>query len=256
MNKDINLNDTLVEIHGRYVSINDFSTINAEKSIAVYFQNIEDKIIEQIRKYNNVIGCVAWLTNPRILEELAKKEGCVIVVQEEDFLRPDISFDGDKEKWRLKIKKLYDNIKGVIAFNEFGLNMNQNSEDCCDSGVRRLGHLNTEKLPAFPRMHNKFIICYNNIYSIKDIHTEKTPNFVYETNKTNDEMLSRSGVVITGSFNFTENSNKCLENIVIIDDKTIFNAYYNQFGQILLQSVPLDWSGDWVPNKNGLWYGT
>ena len=58
--------------------------------IKVYFRNLEDELINHIRNYDAIFGCVAWLTNKRILKELSKKEVVQIIVQKEDFLRPDI----------------------------------------------------------------------------------------------------------------------------------------------------------------------
>jgi hypothetical protein len=37
-----------------------------------------------------VVGCVAWLSSRSVLEALARKKAVAIVVQKEDFLRPDL----------------------------------------------------------------------------------------------------------------------------------------------------------------------
>lgn len=233
--ENINLNSLSIPGDGANVPQNNFSAGNG--NIEVYFKNIEEEIIKKIEQYDCVIGCVAWLTNENILKALSKKKECIIIIQEEDFLRPDTSFNGDKLKWAKKMKKLYNALSG--GNNEFytylGISI------CCshENGIRRCGYLNKNKLPAFPRMHNKFIICYNYI----------NENF---------SNLSESidGEVITGSYNYTENGNNSLENIVCIKDKTIVEAYSRQFGEISLLSVPLDWNKEWAPNKSELRYGT
>lgn len=218
----MNLNNLLLNADGgcKPEKQSDFS--KNSKDIDVYFKNIEDIIVEKIRTSNNIVGCVAWLTNKRILKELSKKETVCIVVQDEDFLRPDIGFDGNKQKFKETMKNLYDKIpNNEIYLTNLGINMMRSVE----SGIRRCGYINKDKVPAFPRMHNKFIICDNK-------------------------------EVITGSFNYTENSTNSLENIVCIREKSIVDAYYHQFGDIVVMSVPLNWEGQWKPSESELRYGS
>lgn len=237
----MNLNEVLVNCDGTVIKQSDFSTSGCNNDIEVYFKNIEKVIIDKIKKYKYVVGCIAWLTNENILKELAKKEECLIIVQDEDFLRPDIDFDGNMKSWKNKIFKLYNNIKKIdtTCLVPIGINILSTVK----TGIRRCGMLNTDKKPAFPRMHNKFIIVFNDAY-IYDEKEEMLPDPVIE------------GEVITGSYNYTENSNNSLENIVCIKDNNIISAYYKQFGEIAIMSVPLKWSKEWKPSKSGLRYGT
>lgn len=153
----MNLNNILVKDGCEMKSQNNFSNKGINNDIEVYFKNIESIIIEKIKKYNNVIGCVAWLTNKNILKELSKKKECIIIIQDEDFLRPDNNFDGDNSKWKKKIFKSYKKLeKNDITFLNLGLDINTNG--FTQTGIRRCGNINNRKLPAFPRMHNKFII--------------------------------------------------------------------------------------------------
>jgi phosphatidylserine/phosphatidylglycerophosphate/cardiolipin synthase-like enzyme len=112
-----------------------------------------------------------------------------------------------------------------------------------DSGIRRCGFINKDKLPAFPRMHNKFIVLGNDKLITEDVSDY---NF----------LARQYTEVITGSFNYTENSTNSLENIICIKDNKIVEAYYRQFGEIALISVELDWSGDWNPDESNLRYGS
>ena len=143
-----------------------FSIIDDNKKTEVYFKDIEKHIINKIRKYKKVVGCVAWLTNFNILKELEKKDSVLIIVQEEDFLRPDTNFDGRLEDWKEKIHKYYNSLYN----SQNGIYLGVCSISCASglgfSGIRRLGKINTDKNPAFPRMHNKFIICFNNEFEL------------------------------------------------------------------------------------------
>ena len=211
----------------------DFSCIGDNKDIEVYFKNIENIICEKIKKHKYIVGCVAWLTNKKILKELSNKDKQVlIIVQDEDFLRPDTYFDGNKEKFKKTILEYYNKIKkdGTNTLGDLGISYGF-SPDC---GIRRCGFINKDKLPAFPRMHNKFIVLGNDDEHGYPKYTE----------------------VITGSFNYTENSTNSLENIICVKDKKIVHSYYAQFGEIALISVELDWKGDWNPDESGLRYGS
>ncbi|HEY6900413.1 MAG TPA: hypothetical protein VI233_07215, partial [Puia sp.] len=58
----------------------------------VHLRNQEEIIIQKILQYKEglIVGCVAWLTSLPILDALAQCKNVQILVQKEDFLRPDI----------------------------------------------------------------------------------------------------------------------------------------------------------------------
>lgn len=238
----INLNEIKVPTDGDDISPdgkqNDFSLIDENENIEVYFKNIEYQIINKIKKYDSVIGCIAWLTNKNILKALSKKKLVSIIVQEEDFLRPDINFNGIKQKFKNKMFKLYEKInkKNYISLCNCGISYCSNGELEC--GIRRMGMINENKVPAFPRMHNKFIICFNS----------DGDRF--------DTCEKLNGEVLTGSYNYTENSNNSLENVVCIKSDKIVEKYYYQYAEIALLSVPLDWDSEWEPDVSELRYGS
>jgi len=47
--------------------------------------------------------------------------------------------------------------------------------------------------------------------------------------------------VWTGSFNFTYNATRSLENAVVLEDPLVVKAYYREYQRVLLISEPLDW---------------
>ena len=305
-----NLNNIKIYRYNSENNQTDFSVVGENKNIEVYFKNIENNIINKIKKYKNVIGCVAWLTNENILKELAKKDTVIIIVQEEDFLRPDNKFDGNKLNWKNKIYNLYKNIEknnGSLTLNSLGINPHWDTQ----SGIRRLGKINIDKVPAFPRMHNKFIICFNDNepYPIFDefkitytyfypeikiemfkrlLHPEIKCKYIFKQHDqiinnqyiyyeyfqdeysmenritqikniggniigTSTKYMSENldGVLLTGSYNYTENSNNSLENVICIKDQEIIEAYFKQFCELSTISVELDWNSEWKPQGDG-----
>jgi len=52
--------------------------------------------------------------------------------------------------------------------------------------------------------------------------------------------------VATGSFNWTFNSAKSLENLVVVRDGAVAGAYLQEWSQIFALSEPLNWQSEWV----------
>ena len=98
------------------------------------------------------------------------------------------------------------------------------SPEC--EAVRCVGNHNSDRSPAFPRMHNKFLVFCSIDHDSRKIY--------------------RPYAVWTGSFNLTSNAAVSLENAVIIHSSAIAEAYLNEWSQILALSEPLDWETEWI----------
>lgn len=235
-----NLNERPIETDGSYRQYRYDNSADTEE-ISVYFRSLEEKLIEEIKKHDMVVGCVAWLTNENILEAMSTVK-CAIVVQKEDFLRPDTNHPFG---WKERLRWMYSRLKMPYDRFELGSLLGSMSTfgDPSIGGVRCVGNHNKEKLPSFPRMHNKFIVLCNVV----------EPESRYE-DVSDDEGFSdceriyasiRPQCVWTGSFNFTQNATLSLENAVIIRNPTIVNAYYDEWEHIEALSEPLDWESEW-----------
>lgn len=190
----------------------------------VYFKDLENKLIHHILNSDAVFGCVAWLTSEPIINALSKKD-VQIVVQKEDFLRPDS--DGDPDGWPRRLRSLYDKLKckNVHGYNMPGVMWSGLSfgwSGANPNPVRCVGNHNSTKSPAFPRSHHKFVVFCR-------IESEEV----------------RPYAVWTGSYNFTKNASASFENALYIEDLTIVNAYVAEYAQIFSLSEPLDWTNEW-----------
>lgn len=90
--------------------------------------------------------------------------------------------------------------------------------------------MNTAKDPAFPRMHNKFVIFCEVIEGKEDYQWYP---------------IVKPYAVWTGSFNVTKNATASFENALYITEPTIVNAYYQEWAQITALSESLNWFSDW-----------
>jgi hypothetical protein len=216
-------------------AIQDFSLVKGD--ITCLFKNLEEELIKRIKSADAVVGCVAWLTNPRILDAL-KNVPASILVQKEDFLRPDMDTEKDTA-WASKLRKQYSSIRPFYWHNGGGdevddiVNIYSVARPCFDNeAIRCVGNHNSEKKPAFPRMHNKFLVFLTRIEPLLHEHDCCPERY-------------KSSAVWTGSFNFTVAGNRSFENAVIIEDCAIARRYTKEWYQILGFSEFLDWNSEW-----------
>lgn len=235
-----NLNDLFIQADSRLWNLADSADRLRDYSVAssgiqVYFRNLEEKLIGHIKEADAIVGCVAWLTSEPILEALAGKR-TAIVVQKEDFLRPDSTSKGD---WSNRLRKLYSQLHGGDRF-DYGETILSSLSVCGDptlEGVRCVGNYNRSKAPASPRSHHKFVV-FCKAVSHQEAGEEIGDDYEWE------ETIPYA--IWTGSFNFTFNATQSFENALYISDPAIAQAYYREWAQIEAISEPLDWKHDWV----------
>lgn len=212
------------------------SLISENGDIVAHFDGLEDALIREIKQADVVFGCVAWLTNTRILTALASKD-VSIVVQKEDFLRPDMS---DLADWKSNLRRQYNALKCTfdrVFVPYIAVSGSNVHGDPSINPVRCMGNYNRDKLPASPRMHHKFVVFAKRAQTrltwspdgSEYDWTEITPYAVW-----------------TGSFNFTQNAIMSLENALVIRDECIVNAYMHEYAHVFALSETLDWEQDWV----------
>lgn len=205
-------------------------------NLTVYFQDIELHLIEHISKATLVVGCVAWLTNSRVLRALAQvPKGVSILVQKEDFLRPDANVNGD---WKNALKKNYQQLP-TLPFWPDTLNIVSDAinGDIFIESIRCLGITSSNRKKTIPRLHHKFLVFCRLQASFYD--SESQTNII--------DIVPYA--VWTGSYNITHNATNSLENALYIEDLEVANAYYWEWQQLAWFSEPLDWTSEWIePN--------
>lgn len=218
----MNLNDLKIpNADGEDQALQDFS--GRQGDTTVLFRNLEQELVKQISRYDLIVGCVAWLSSQTILSALSKKQSS-LVVQKEDFLRPDYR---DK-KGKDGLFKSYSGLKcGLTRFSLPGIGGSLSmASDPSLSPIRCVGNHNSEKKLVHPRMHNKFLV----FCSIEGEYPES--------------IVAKA--VWTGSFNMTFNASNSFENAVLLEQPQIAERYLNEFVQIYALSEPLDWETEWV----------
>ena len=230
MGEIVSLTDLEIDADTRYISgegVQQRDYSDASGHVEVVFRGQSDRLIELIgdaaQTGGHVLGAVAWLTDKRVLDALSRVSAA-IVVQKEDFLRPD--GPGYREA---DLRRMYRAIQ--CNLDRYSLpGIASELSVCYDpsvAGVRCVGNHNRERKPSWPRMHNKFLV------------------FCREVRQENDHPTLDPYKVWTGSCNLSYTATCSWENAVIIDDKCIANAFAYEWAQIFAFSEPLNWEDEW-----------
>jgi hypothetical protein len=195
--------------------------------------DLEQSLARFIEDSDFVFACFAWLTNYRVLDALASVEhGCQVVVQKEDFLRPDA---GHARSSNATLRRKYSALKcpfGRMLLPFYACDLSVCSDPRVEA-VRCAGVANTDRRAASPRMHHKFAVSCRVSFSRCDVTGEDYPIFCPKS-------------VWTGSFNPTANGTRSRENAVIIEDEAVGNFYLNEWSKVFAMSEPLNWRSKWV----------
>lgn len=220
-----NLNDAMVPTDGTDVrQLEDFSC--ASGAVRAHFRDLERHLARYVDDADVVVGCVAWLTNEAILRALARKRWVSLVVQKEDFLRPDAG------RSKADVRRLY---AALPSTDRYGLDLLHQMDMCGDPtlhAVRCVGVRQQSRWRPQPRMHHKFaVFCRSGGREyLEDPDTPPiTPYAVW-----------------MGSFNFTATSTMSLENAIYVEDPVVARAYLGEWEQVAAISEPLDWQSEWV----------
>jgi phosphatidylserine/phosphatidylglycerophosphate/cardiolipin synthase-like enzyme len=233
-NRTTNLNHAKIWSDGDPIALDDFAATSESARVTCHFRNVHDALVGYINRYDYMVGCVAWLTDPVILRALATRCGVSIIVQKEDFLRPDCDE-------RLDTRRLYESIRsGFDRYQISGIlsSMSFASDPELDA-VRCVGNHNSTKSPAHPRAHHKFLV-FGRMSTPEEDGRSATEEDGYECGGT-----FVPEAVWTGSFNFSVTAGRSLENAVFIEDTAIAQAYANEFSQVAALSEPLNWQDPW-----------
>lgn len=186
--------------------------------VEVLFTDLDLRMREEIERWPVIVGCMAWLTNPHIIGAMSTREAVSVLVQKEDFLRPDVG------GWtKDKLRQSYAQVPG---FNRYSAGAAYNfASDPESPAIRCVGRA-AEKKEVPPRMHHKFLVFC------------KLEGFPEEEGQ--DRMFLPQ-CVWTGSFNATTNGVRSLENAVIIRNGLVAESYYQEWKSLFGISEPLDW---------------
>lgn len=216
--------DTLREVQSSYLDGNVVRpTAYSVAEVSVYFDDLADRICDEINKHDVVVGCVAWFSNEKILRALAKKKDVSFVVTKDDFLRPE-ECSGWKKDYAIKLRALYEKLPSMDKY-------------VCPRPIDDLGYGSNYLEP---------VRCVGTLEGIKSLRCHHK-FAVFGNWLTVDNVSSISPISVwTGSFNWSQSAYRSLENGVLIRDATIAAAYLQEWVNAVVISEPLDWEHEYV----------
>jgi hypothetical protein len=210
------------------------TAIRAAAEIDVLFGDLAEQVSNRIREADAVVGCVAWLTSPIVLQALAStRHGVSVILQKEDFLRPDYQDPRTGRAAMEWLKQHYDNLSAVHGPVDGWHEQKGSSGGMAgyiNLAIRCIGHMRRSKDEAtLPRMHHKFLVFCR-----------------YCPDDGNRFWPYEPYAVWTGSFNMTNNGGHSLENAVFIRQADVADAYFQEWARLILVSEQLDWTSEYA----------
>lgn len=189
----------------------------------LYFGDVSVGLRDFIANSRMIVGCVAWVTAPEVINALrACDQGVAIVVHKEERLRT------PGPAWEVRLLRDYEELPRTPGHQAFQAPLSDcNVPPGALSPIRCSGEAKGDSSTA--RMHHKFLVrC---------------------------ELIERSAVpqaVWTGSANMTRAATGSVENALAISDPAIASEYLHEFCRVAALSEPLDWAKDavdpeWAP---------
>lgn len=197
-------------------------------SVEICMRGVQERVVNFINQFDVIIGCMAWLTNKKIIEALMHKKASIIV-QKEDFLRPDSE---SSRNYKKNLREMYSRLEFYYDRFEAGIGHLSYCGDPTIEGVRCAG-VYREAGVIYPKMHHKFIVGCTAERDYDEINGYYSSFFVPQK-------------VLTGSFNFSGNGVRSLENVVIINDERIAQIYCDEWEKVMEISEPLNWASEYV----------
>lgn len=178
----------------------------------VYFRNLEDALVREIERNDIVLGCVAWVTSPKVLEALAGRTTCLIVDRKVPRMTKELKELYKLIQWNDKTK-IYEMLKNGHGWMDYF---------CYSNGGKPLpysiyGDWNFEAGMYYVDggryrfMHHKFLLM------LRERGICDCGKTLYQP------------TVWTGSYNFTKNAKTGLENAVVIRNNGIGASYLCEF---------------------------
>lgn len=188
--------------------------------VSVYFDDLESTLCGLIARSEVVVGCVAWLTSDAICNALASRPFVSIIIQKEDWLRPD--GEGEGGAWRDELHRRYAAIRGDLTRFHAPMplgGMSYGADPSIES-IRCAGEAGGR---SALRCHHKFAV-------FGSVHNEQI----------------RPESVWSGSYNWTRGGERNLENAMHVRDAVIAEQYLREWSAVAAISEPLDWNARYV----------
>ena len=213
---------------------------------SVYFANIQTVLLEHLQHASYAVGCIAWLTDFKILDALAKLKGVSIIIQNEIYVMKRDKRDEFRVKLRFKYEKLpqfpwlslpapqeeqklmYDLLsKRKLSVRVMG-----------EQQKRRVQHVTTTKSSHDSKTMETPTTITTIEPSTNNIAVQQ-PSMMHTKFLVFFDQEGKPIGVYTGSANLTANATHSVENQIFFYDPAVARIYFNFFLSVLPHSMDL-----------------
>ncbi|MGL5823679.1 MAG: hypothetical protein ACRCYU_02285 [Nocardioides sp.] len=194
-------------LHALYAGPTQRSTRTGRGTATARFGELHDPLVEFILDSEVIVGCVAWITEPSILEALSDRP-VALVVQKENWWK---KTDGRG----VRLAGRYTKLTGGLPASQFPVPLAARGGAVLPP-IACAGHAGATMAPL---MHHKFVV---------------------RCSRAKGKLVPLA--VWTGSFNFSANANESFENALEVHDPTIAAAYLAEFATVASVSESMNWT--------------
>lgn len=197
------------------------------QTVTVHLEHLEERLVEWLSCQVAVVGCVAWLTSERVLEALNSLPVCQVVMQKEDWMRPD--FRGAHPA--RSSPHLY---QANAGFDRHSLDLTSTLSYLGDPSVQRfrcIGQSVDREGRAV--MHHKFLVgCASTI------EPGESPDEV-------ERLLLEGRSVWVGSFNMTRDAAGNLDSALVLGPEPA-GLYFREWVDVFARSEELNFEHEYA----------
>ena len=189
-------------------------------SVTVHLGDVATPLAAFLHDSESVVGCVAWITSTRLVDELLGKPVSFIVNKEFSLRKTDTKPAATRNQANLA------RLTGGLRRRDFAAPLNHPAadNDVIDP-VRCSGQTPSAKYGNSPLLHHKFVVRLS---------------------------AGKPVAVWTGSFNFTRGAESNFETAIEVNDPAIAAAYLAEWERVAAVSEPLEFlAGKAAPNWGG-----
>lgn len=187
-----------------------------QAEVECHFRNLQKVLLNEIEKADIVLGCVAWISDPLILESLTRRSTALIL-------------DSRVNRMGKRLQALYDKLQDTDKQPIYDMLINGFGSE------RYLCYTDLDNNPVSDAYAEDWNF-EGGLYAVDGFYRYMHHKFLILLKKSNPCIqcgrARYSSSVWTGSFNFTKNAGKGLENAVIIRDPYISASYLCEFLEV------------------------
>lgn len=195
--------------------------------LAVHFKNIREVLFYHLAHCSYVIGCVAWITDFSVINAMSQLKGATLIVQAESMFKIKT-----RDSFKTNLKRKYQTIK-QFPWATFAKATRMPHFQSLWEEMKTTGEIQEQLWTTLGQDPMAIRTCGQIQRAGHEGQNPDEPSMMHHKYLVFMDDNGKTLAVWTGSFNFTKNASKSLENVQIIYNKKVADAYLRNFLSLL-----------------------